>query len=72
MYKKELISVIIAIYNGEKYLKECLDSVVNQDYKNIEIILIDDGSKDSSGKIADEYADKDNRVIVVHQRNSGG
>lgn len=71
MYKKELISVIIAIYNGEKYLKECLDSVVNQNYKNIEIILIDDGSKDLSGKIADEYADKDNRVIVVHQQNSG-
>lgn len=67
----ELISVIIPVYNVEKYLSECLDSVINQTYKNIEIILIDDGSKDSSGKICDEYAQKDTRFKVIHKENGG-
>ena len=65
------ISVIIPVYNVEKYLKRCLDSVVNQTYKNLEIILIDDGSTDNSGKICDEYAQKDKRIIVIHKENGG-
>lgn len=67
----DLISVIIPVYNVEKYLKECLDSVINQTHKNIEIILIDDGSTDNSGKICDEYRKKDDRIIVIHKSNEG-
>ena len=66
-----LISVIIPVYNVSKYLVECLDSVINQTYKNLEIILIDDGSTDGSGEICDKYAKIDNRIIVIHQKNSG-
>lgn len=65
------ISIIIPVYNVENYIRECLESVINQDYKNLEIILIDDGSKDLSGKICDEYALKDKRIIVIHQKNAG-
>ena len=65
------ISVVIPVYNVEKYLSECLDSVVNQTYKNLQIIIVDDGSTDSSGKICDEYAEKDDRITVVHQSNAG-
>lgn len=68
---KANISVIIPVYNVKKYLSECLDSVVNQTYKNLQIILVDDGSTDFSGKICDEYANNDNRIIVVHQKNAG-
>lgn len=67
----KIISVVIPVYNVEKYLRECLDSVVNQTYKNLQIILVDDGSTDSSGKICDEYADKDSRITVIHQENAG-
>ena len=66
-----LISIIIGMYKGEKYIKECIDSVINQDYSNLEIILVDDGSPDDCGKIADTYAQRDNRIIVVHQKNVG-
>lgn len=66
-----LISVIVPVYNIETYLRECLDSVVGQSYKNLEIILIDDGSTDSSGAICDEYARNDARVRVIHQSNHG-
>ncbi|WP_413854238.1 glycosyltransferase family 2 protein [Candidatus Ruminimicrobium bovinum] len=66
-----LISVIIPVYNVEKYLSRCIDSVINQTYKNLEIILIDDGSTDNSGKICDEYAIKDNRIKVIHKQNGG-
>lgn len=65
------ISVVIPVYNVEKYISECLDSVVNQTYKNLQIILVDDGSTDFSGKICDVYAEKDNRITVVHQKNAG-
>lgn len=65
------ISVIIPVYNTEKYLKECLNSVINQSLKEIEIICIDDGSTDNSLKILREYEQKDNRIIVLQQNNSG-
>lgn len=68
---KYLISVIIPVYNVEDYLCECVDSVINQTYKNLEIILVDDGSTDSSGKICDDYAEKDERISVIHQKNGG-
>ena len=66
-----LISVIIPVYNVEKYLTACLESVVNQTYQNLEVILIDDGSKDASGLICDQYAERDHRIRVIHQENSG-
>lgn len=65
----ELISIIVPIYNIEKYSKKCVDSIINQTYKNLEIILVDDGSPDNSGKICDEFSEKDNRVKVIHQKN---
>ena len=65
------ITVIIPVYNVEKYLKEAIEATINQTYKNLEIILVDDGSTDSSGKICDEYAKKDNRIKVIHQENRG-
>lgn len=66
-----LISVIIPIYNVEQYLEQCLDSVVNQTYRNLEIILVDDGSPDKCGAICDAYKAKDERIIVIHQENQG-
>lgn len=66
-----LISIIVPVYNVEKYINKCIDSLVNQTYKNIEIILVDDGSTDNSGKICDEYSQKDNRIKVIHQKNAG-
>ena len=66
------ISVIIPIYNAEKYLYRCIDSVLTQTYQDFELLLIDDGSKDSSGAICDEYAAKDTRVRVFHKENGGG
>ncbi len=65
------ISIIIPIYNAEEYLRECLDSAVNQTLKDIEIILVDDGATDSSPSICDEYAAKDERVRVIHKENGG-
>ena len=70
-FKQPLISIIIPVYNVEQYLRECLDSVLAQTYPNLEIILINDGSQDNSGKICDEYAAKDGRVQVIHQLNQG-
>lgn len=67
----DLISVIIPVYNVEKYLRECVDSVLSQTYSNLEILLIDDGSTDSSGAICDEYATRDGRIRVIHQKNGG-
>ena len=71
MKKNNLISIIVPIYNVEKYLKKCIDSIINQTYKNLEIILVDDGSPDNCGKICDEYAKKDNRIKVIHKENGG-
>ena len=66
-----LITVIIPVYKVEKYLRKCVESVIYQTYSNLEIILIDDGSTDNSGLICDEYAKKDSRIRVLHQKNSG-
>ena len=66
-----LVSVIIPVYNGEKYLATCLDTVIHQTYKNMQIILIDDGSTDSSGTICDSYALRDGRIEVLHCENGG-
>lgn len=65
------ISVIMPVYNSEKYLHEAIDSVLAQSYTYFELILVDDGSTDSSGRICDDYSNKDNRVIVIHQKNGG-
>lgn len=68
---KEKISIIVPIYNVEKYLEECVESLIHQTYKNIEIILVDDESTDLSGKIADNYLKVDNRIKVYHKKNGG-
>lgn len=65
------ISIIVPVYNIEKYLNECIESIINQTYKNLEILLIDDGSKDNSGNICDQYAKIDSRIKVIHKENGG-
>ena len=65
------VSVIVPVYQVEQYLRQCLNSILNQTFKDIEVILVDDGSMDNSGKICDEYALQDKRVRVIHQQNSG-
>lgn len=65
------ISIIVPVYNVEKYIRRCIDSLISQTFKNIEILLIDDGSQDSSGSICDEYALKDNRIKAIHKVNGG-
>ena len=69
--EKDLISVVVPVYNVEDYLNRCVDSIVNQTYKNLEIILVDDGSTDSSGKICDDCAKDDERIKVIHKENGG-
>lgn len=71
MNEKTIISVIIPVYNTEKYLEQCILSVLNQNYITFEIILVDDGSTDASGVVCDEYKQKDNRVKVIHSQNEG-
>ena len=71
MNENPLISVIIPVYNVENFLHDCLNSVISQTYTNLEIILVDDGSTDKSGKICDEFAKNDTRIKVLHQKNSG-
>lgn len=67
----ELLSVIVPVYNVEPYLKKCLESILSQTYRNMQIILVDDGSTDHSAEICDEYARKDNRILVIHKENEG-
>lgn len=69
--EQPIISIIVPVYNAEYYLHRCMDSILSQTFSNYEIILIDDGSTDGSGKICDEYAAADSRIIVIHQRNQG-
>ena len=69
--KKTLISIIVPVYNVEKYISRCVESLIGQSYKNIEIILVDDGSTDESGMICEQYANKDNRIKVIHKKNGG-
>ena len=67
MGKKDLVSIVIPVYNGEKYLRKCLDSIIGQTYQAWELLLIDDGSSDSSGDICDEYAAKNEKIKVLHK-----
>lgn len=71
MEREPLVSVIVPVYNVEKYLHQCVDSIINQTHRNLEIILVDDGSPDNCGAICDEYALKDRRILVIHQENGG-
>ncbi|MGN1313987.1 MAG: glycosyltransferase family 2 protein [Lachnospiraceae bacterium] len=68
---KPLISIIIAVYNAENYFKECMNSVLHQTYTRLDIILVDDGSTDTSGRLCDEYAAGDSRIQVIHKKNGG-
>lgn len=67
----KLVTVIVPIYNVEKYLRQCLNSIINQTYNKLEIILVDDGSKDGCSNICEEYAKNDNRIRVIHKKNAG-
>lgn len=66
-----LVSIIVPVYNVEKYFEKCADSIIAQTYKNLEIILVNDGSTDCSGELCDRYASMDDRIIVIHQENAG-
>ena len=68
---KELISIIVPVYNAEKYLQKCLDSILEQTYQNLEIIIVNDGSTDNSGQICHEYEQKDSRIIYMEKENGG-
>ncbi len=71
MVRGELVSVIIPVYNAEAYLNRCLESVVEQSYSELEILLIDDGSTDASGLMCEQWAERDARILAVHQENAG-
>lgn len=71
MKNSGVISVIVPIYGVEKYLEECIESIINQTYTTLEVILVDDGSPDRCGEICDRYAQRDSRIIVIHQKNGG-
>ena len=67
----DIVSVVIPVFNVEKYIAKCIESLISQTYKKLEIILVDDGSTDYSGKICDEYSKLDNRIFVIHKENGG-
>ena len=71
MNENDLVSIVVPIYNVEEFLEQCIKSIINQTYNNLQIILVDDGSKDNSGKLCDQYAEKDNRIEVIHKSNGG-
>jgi glycosyltransferase involved in cell wall biosynthesis len=71
LFLSELVSIIVPIYNGERYLRECIDSIIMQTYHNIEIILVNDGSTDNSKYICEEYKRKDRRILLINQENKG-
>ena len=71
MKEKICFSIIIPVYKVEKYIDRCILSILNQTYKNLDIILVDDGSPDNCPNICDEYAKKDNRIKVIHKKNGG-
>ena len=71
MKKENLISVVVPVFNVEQYLKECIESIIRQTYSNLEIILVDDGSTDESGKLCEKYALMDKRILVIHKENGG-
>ena len=71
MIGKPLVSVIVPVYNIEKYVDACISSITDQTYKNIEIIIVDDGSVDDSGRLSDEWEKRDHRIKVIHQENKG-
>ena len=68
---KDLITVIVPVYNVEKYLTQCVDSILNQTYKKIEIILVDDGSKDRSSQLCDDFSTKYLQIKTIHKKNAG-
>ena len=68
---EELITVVVPIYKVEKYLAQCIESIRNQTYQKLDILLVDDGSPDNCGKICDSYALLDNRITVIHKKNGG-
>ena len=68
---RQLVSIIVPVYNVEQYIEECINSIITQTYEKLEIILVDDGSPDNSGKICDQYAEKDIRIKVIHKKNGG-
>ena len=66
-----MVSIIVPVYNAEEYISRCVDSILNQEYKDFELILVDDGSTDCSGQLIDDYAKADNRIVVIHKENGG-
>lgn len=71
MNMNPLVTIIIPVYNGQEYLKRCIDSILNQEFQNYELILADDGSTDDSGKLCDQYAAVDSRIRTIHKPNTG-
>ena len=71
MIMNPTVSIIVPIYNAEKYINRCVDSILNQEYTDYELLLVNDGSQDASGDICDDYASRDARIRVIHKENTG-